>query len=299
MKFRKIILFIGAAMLLSACGRDAEAARDTRNADEVRDMRDTETAAAAEAPNATVQKDNTSDAQASETAKDSAEDNTEIFDEEDEEPIDDTPFDPTKIVSEFSIEYKAAIEEMRNTGTTPDKRRVMRPEGGSFSNTDYAVFDVDCDGTDELVLRYMDGGKDSFCAIYEYDVITTGFRCEFIEVMSLKPVFYDNATIKAVWQEDTGLNKEIPSFNIYTYDAAEDVYAYRGYVESWDLSAAADDTEGNAFPVKYDLDENGIVFSIQFDQDYEYSFIYDDADYRALSKSLYDAKQLHATWLSL
>lgn len=283
MKLKRILIFAGCTLLLAGCGRDADEARDMRN-DAAAETEAAETAQTA-ADNENTATDNETEAV-----------NEAIEEETEEEAV---PFDPTKIVSEFSIEYKKAVEEMRGSGTTPDKRRVLRPEGGAFTESDYAVFDVDCDGTDELVLRYLDGGKDSFCAIYEYDVASTGFRCEFIEVMSLKPVFYDNATIKATWEEDTGLNKEIPSFNIYTYDEAEDVYAYRGYVESWDLAAASDDTEGNAFPVKYDLDENGIVYSIQYDRDYEYSFIYDDSDYLSLSKNVYDAKPLRPTWFSL
>jgi|GEM_PF-4654870 len=290
-----------ATLALTGCGQDSSAVRDDRTgisaaqpaaqeaAEAVNTSSTENTAEATNTDNVTTE---TTDAATIDSQAAATEETETEFIEADEAYI------PTEIVSDYSAEYKAAIIRINEKHETPDLQHKMNPVNGSYENSSYAVKDVDNDGREELLLRFMDGGKDNFEAIYEYDPASDYFRCELFQSESTDLEIYKNGSVKACWTNTSGLNPEFVPFNIYVYNEETDKYDYRGYIESWDVTYSETDNEGNAFSTKHDLDENGIIYAMQFDKDYEYSFIYDDADFKELSDKLFSSKTHKLSWIN-
>lgn len=287
-----------AALALTGCGQDASSVRDDRTGI-ASGQPESQAAEVSEAADAEASKETASVADSTESSASDAAEGSAADAEEPEFIEADEAYNPTEITSDYDEEYKASLIRISETYETPDRKHQMKPANGVFENTAYAVQDVDNDGREELLLRFADSSSDNFEAIYEYDPDADFFRCELFESESTDLQIYKNGSVKACWTNTPGLNPELEPFNIYVYNEETDKYNYSGYVDSWDVTFSETDNEGNAFPVKHDLDEDGIVFAIQYNDEYAYSFVHDNSDYKELSDRLYSSTTHKINWINL
>lgn len=208
------------------------------------------------------------------------------------------PYLPSDTVSDFSVEYKTAIENMKTKAVLPDGSKMAVPIE-ELNDSEYIILDIDSDGRDELIIKYMDGGDaGSIEGIYEYDDDNLTCRCELSTYPGAE--YYPDGMILAPWSPvNQGLNPNFQPFNIYKYNPTTDVYDYKGYIDSWDNHVNETDYEGNKFPVKHDENENGILYSIQYDDQYAHGYIHDDEEYKELYSRLFNGDKYRISWLGL
>lgn len=161
--------------------------------------------------------------------------------------------------------YRRVLEGIYYDNVYPDGSPCEYDGYGELSDNSFAIYDVDRDGKDELIISfttsYMAGMQARVygCAEAEDSVFQ-----EFCAFPSL--IYYDNGMIKAEWSHNQG--KAGDSFWPYTlcgYDPETDSYSPLYLVDAWDSEL---DTEN--FPAEFDTDGAGIVFFIMPDE-YDFS----------------------------
>lgn len=153
--------------------------------------------------------------------------------------------------------YKAALNSILLEHRLPGGEDWGDEEGSQF-----AVFDVDGDGRDELIVAYqgviMAGMHTD---VYGYDETSGTLREELTEFPSL--TFYDNGRIEAGASHNHGRGPTVEDFwpyTLYEYDSAADQYREVCSVDVWDKAYRETDNEGGAFPDEQDLDGDGILY---------------------------------------
>lgn len=153
--------------------------------------------------------------------------------------------------------YKAALNSILLEHRLPGGEDWGDEEGSQF-----AVFDVDGDGRDELIVAYqgviMAGMHTD---VYGYDETSGTLREELTEFPSL--TFYDNGRIEAGASHNHGRGPTVEGFwpyTLYEYDSAANQYREVCSVDVWDKAYRETDNEGGAFPDEQDLDGDGILY---------------------------------------
>lgn len=105
--------------------------------------------------------------------------------------------------------------------------------------------------------------------------------------------FYDNGTVKAEWSHNQGLAGDFWPYNVYCYDAENDVYQSCGSVDAWDRSRHEESYEGEIFPSEIDVDGDGLIYYIlpaDWDGHYDVPLV-DGADYENWQKSYFEGAE--------
>lgn len=166
-------------------------------------------------------------------------------------------------------------------------RAVLRKtlaEAGETGDNVYAVHDINGDGVDELLVRWMpEGGVSSSWGTSVYDAKgTERFRGHG------EPTFYDNGAVSIPWSHNQG-----PACAIWPYD----LYVNSGtgsfrYTEAGHARARSSDVPGFEDVAYADLDGDGMVYYIGEDAYTEENPV-DNAVYEAWrDKYLHGAKAL-------
>ena len=154
------------------------------------------------------------------------------------------------------------MENIYQNHILPDGSELRDDISGEMSGNNFAVYDVDHDGREELVFCYTATSMASMTAkIYDYDEASG----ELYEELSQFPMltFYDNATIGAGISHNQGYAGEFWPYTFYTYDAANDSYRAEYFVDAWDKSLSDVNYNGEAFPDDADKDGDGIVYYLE------------------------------------
>ncbi len=199
----------------------------------------------------------------------------------------------------LSAAFADAIEAYCQTGRFPDGDEPLEVPSGRI---DYAVFDVDGDGREELFLKYEQTAMAYMVElIYDYDAESQTFRQQFAEFPAL--TFYDNGVILAGWSHNQGLSGEkLWPYTLYQYQPDTDSYACVASVDGWSREVAEHSSDWGDFPADIDADENGFVYFILTDNWSwsNYGQTVDDAEYQAwISPYLQDANELEIPYQSL
>jgi len=194
---------------------------------------------------------------------------------------------------DYPEQYDAAVKRVKENTTLPDGTKIKFTGLPDIEDTDFCVMDIDSDGVRELMVRYagsnISPGKeatnaeisymkshapeDAFIGIYEYKPRTRSYVCElFTQRDSL---FYDGGVVISNITNYQNLARGGKSYDIYLYSSESDTYEKIGSVDTWDGFEHPEDYDNNPFPAQYDLDEDKIVYSISFGEDYPGGFIYD------------------------
>lgn len=144
----------------------------------------------------------------------------------------------------------------------------------------FAVYDVDFDGSDELVIQHNNASMAGMLeAVYGYDS-ETGL---LVEELTLFPalVWYDNGVIMALFSHNQGLAGRFWPYFLYVYDSERDVYDCVGMVDAWDSSIFDEDYGGKPYPSEIDVSGEGIVYYIMGPDEYNLDNPVDKSDYES------------------
>lgn len=176
--------------------------------------------------------------------------------------------------------YQAALETLLNEHRFPEDAESRTFFGDTPSGDQFAVFDVDGDGRDELILTYTDTTMAEMGAsIYDYDAEQDCLVQELAAFPML--TFYDNGVIQADWSHNQGLAGEFWPYTLYQYDKDADCYNPVGMVDAWDKAMFPEDFEGNPFPEDVDVSHSGYVYYIMEYANYNTDHPVDEAEYQA------------------
>lgn len=140
-------------------------------------------------------------------------------------------------------------------------KEIAFPNAEGNENGSFAVFDVDGDGYEELLLHF-DG--DSMASKVEY-IWGNQDGSTHIELFGFPLMrYYNNGIIEVGWSHNQGLAGEFWPYTVYLYDSETDEYQVLGAVDAWDkVSTKVEvNAEGEAFPDSIDQDGDGIVYYI-------------------------------------
>lgn len=149
--------------------------------------------------------------------------------------------------------FANAIESYCRNGIFPDGQSGHIP-----SRISYAVYDIDGDGQDELIMQDIHTITASMTErIYNYE--NGVFREELSEYPSL--TYYDNDMILAEWSHNQGLaGDRLWPYTLYQYHPETDSYEILGAVDAWDRERADFTNDWGSFPEEIDTDGDGCVY---------------------------------------
>lgn len=154
--------------------------------------------------------------------------------------------------------YSGILENVNWFGYLPDGK-TMEFFYSEDEPNQYAIFDVDCDGKEELLLSLTDTYTAGMLGrIYGYDAASNTLIDELSEFPSF--TCYGNGTVTVGWSHNQGLSGDFWPYNLYSYDATTDTYVYQGKVDAWNKNSNPTDYYGNAFPDKKDKNGDGMIF---------------------------------------
>lgn len=168
--------------------------------------------------------------------------------------------------------YKKALNDMMEDRKLPiddENIELYYEEAMNMSDNKFAIYDVDNDGNDELIVSWVTAptaGQVAF--VYDYDIGNQKFINELYEFPSL--TFYDNGVVIALLSHNQGLAGEnFWPYYLYKYDKKVDSYEPIAMIDAWDKSFAETDSKGNQYPKELDSKGDGIVYYVIEDGDYE------------------------------
>ncbi len=104
-------------------------------------------------------------------------------------------------------------------------------EGDDFSGNQFAVCDIDQDGTEELLISYQDASMAGMVLyVFQYDAGTDAFTTELAEFPSVR--FYSNGYVAADSSHNQGKGGKFWPYTIYRYDQDTDVYERVAYIDA-------------------------------------------------------------------
>ena len=191
--------------------------------------------------------------------------------------------------------YRSVLESVWYDHAFPGEE--ARPwESGS-----YAVYDVDGDGRQELLVNFMaaiTAGMEM--RVYDLDTASGTVYEELAEYPSV--TFYANRAVIAEASHNHGMGPMVEDFwpyTLYEYDPDQDRYSWICRVDAWDRAFRETDSAGNPFPQEEDLDGDGILYYTG-DGDLTPQRIYDGEAYREyLADVTGDGGELGIPWVPL
>ena len=149
--------------------------------------------------------------------------------------------------------YAAVLKGIYYQHKYPDGQDCGFNDFGDVSENQFAIYDVDGDGKDELIIEVTTTCTAGMCvSVYSFDEITHVIREEF---------------------------REFPLLTIYQYQPENDSFVVIGEVDAWDKALRQTDYEGNAFPDILDKDGNGLVYFVTMIGEGKDTSMIDDAEY--------------------
>lgn len=136
-------------------------------------------------------------------------------------------------------------------------------EGYDITSNLFAVYDVDFDGKEELIVTYTTTYTAGMTElIYGFDDESGTVREEFREYPLI--TYYDNGVAEAGFSHNHGLAGDgaFWPYSLYQYDAEKDVYSLTATVDAWSKNFRTEDYDGNPFPDDVDEDGDGLVYLI-------------------------------------
>lgn len=203
-----------------------------------------------------------------ETAKKETEEIDEIVSSEkdtnDEKKKEDLPTDRNSMINA----YNSILEGVLINHTFPDGKDYGYDDYYDISENQFAVYDIDRDGKDELIIEYITTAMAGMVVkIYDFNSSINTAIEQFSEFPNL--TYYNNGVIEAGWSHNQGLAGDFWPYTLYRYDQESDTYIEVGMVDAWDKSLSETDNEGKHFPDDIDKNGDGVVYFIMLNGKYE------------------------------
>lgn len=215
--------------------------------------------------------------------------------------VTDTPEEGDKVVDNLDDIYNAyftALENLIQNHTFPDGTEAGELSGDMSENM-FAIYDVDNDGKDELIIMYSGtiiAGMTEY--VFGYDDETGALQTELQE---FPPVtFYNNGIVKVLWSHNQGRAGEFWPYNMYQYNRDSDSYVLVGMVDAWDKNIPGTDSQNNPFPSDIDKSETGFVYYIMKDGQYDDTHPVDVSEYNEwVNDYIEDALEIQIQYMDL
>ena len=190
--------------------------------------------------------------------------------------------------------YADMLETLLATNTLPDGRELPGDMGGQ----QFALYDVDGDGAEELIFSNADAPYMAAMAayVYAYDADTETLRLELGCFPAMD--FYDNGAVKVLWSHNQGLaGDSLWPYDLLQYDAETDSYLWSAMVDAWDRTLRDTNEAGEPFPAEVDTSNTGVVYFIMTGKEYDTSHPVDVTEYEAwVQEVLGGAEKLDVTY---
>ncbi len=174
--------------------------------------------------------------------------------------------------------YVSILEGVYGNHSFPDGYDYGFDDYYDISENQFAVYDIDRDGKEELIIQYVTTASAGMIEkIYDFNSSTNTVTEEFSEFPNL--TYYDNGVIEAGWSHNQGLAGEFWPYTLYRYDRESDTYVEEEMVDAWDKSLSETNYDGEPFPEDADKDGDGIVYYIMPDGKYELNAPADSEEY--------------------
>lgn len=195
------------------------------------------------------------------------------------------------------IAYADALENLLKNRILPDGMQSEEQDSAVASR--FAVYDVDGDGSDELILlnhTVTMAGTSGY--VFDYQEGATELSTELLESTDL--TFYDNGIVKAMWSHNQGLAGDFWPYNIQQYDASIDCYRPNGGADAWDKNYRDTNDENQPFPNDVDTSGTGIVYFLLQGNEYDNTHPVDKTAYDAwVAQMIGSAKELTIPYFDL
>lgn len=160
--------------------------------------------------------------------------------------------------------YRRVLEKLYKTYTLPDGTELGYNEISDLSENQFAIYDIDQDGREELIViwttTYMAGMAE---IIYDYNYASNGVATELIDFPA--QTYYDNGVVEVLLSHNHGLAGNIDDFwpyTFYQYDKGTDTYLCASEVDAWNRAYYELDYDGTLFPEELDTDGDGILYRV-------------------------------------
>lgn len=157
--------------------------------------------------------------------------------------------------------YQAVLTDVITKQIYPDGTACGFDGSAALSGNTFAIFDVDKDGEDELILcitsASMAGMRE---VIYDYDEATDTVREEYSGFPG--GTFYENGLIEEGLSHNQGMAPmgDFWPYMLHRYQAASDSYQCTFMVDAWEKEFRDQDYDGNPYPEEVDAEKSGIVY---------------------------------------
>ena len=179
--------------------------------------------------------------------------------------------------------YGAALMELLDHNILPDGTDYSNGYIGSIEDRErmaqnqFAVWDVDGDGREELILLYtttLVAGERGF--VFDWDEASGELRTQLEEFPLL--TFYENGAVMAGWSHNQGKGGDFWPYFLYQYLPETDGYQQVGAVDAWDRALGIE-----GYPDQVDRSGTGFVYYIYGDLAAEWDKVepVDAAEYHA------------------
>lgn len=189
--------------------------------------------------------------------------------------------------------YREALENLRDHEIFPDGTTAQVGEVGCMDDNQFAVFDIDGDGRDELIIRYTQATGAGMVEMV-YDVNTNESLFEELVVWP-DITYYEGGLVKVMASHLQGYSGEFWPYSVYQYDPETDTYALLANVDALSRDALiAAGREDEAYPEDADTSGSGMVYFIGSDDPV------DVTDYEAWYNALFgSAKEIEIPYYNL
>lgn len=134
-------------------------------------------------------------------------------------------------------------------------------DGSGLANNKFAVYDIDADGRDELMILYTTTYSAGMTEqIYDFDSQSGAVREQFVEYLSNR--YYDNGIVESDLSHNQGLAGRFWPYTVYRYDRETDSYESIVSVDAWDKSLRDTDYDGKPFPDEADKNGDLLIYYI-------------------------------------
>lgn len=143
----------------------------------------------------------------------------------------------------------------------------LQPANADITDNMFAVYDIDADGREELIVVYTTTYTAGMVEIiYDYDSGRGDVREEHFAYPML--TYYDNGVMEVEASHNQGLASDGGAdgnfwpYSLYRYDSGTDAYAPLASVDAWSRGFREEDYDGNPFPQEVDVDGDGVVYYV-------------------------------------
>lgn len=158
--------------------------------------------------------------------------------------------------------YREALENLRDHGMLPDGSEALVE--GYMEDNQFAVFDIDGDGRDELILHYTQAPMAGMIELI-YDVNQN--ESLFEELIAFPDLtYYEGGLVKVMASHNQGYTGDFWPYSVYQYDPESDTYALIANVDALSQGALISaGLEDEAYPADADTSGSGMVYYIGSD----------------------------------